>query len=426
MRADLAHNFAAPAAAAATASGFRQSPAGRRQPNPAAAYVESRHAHPPPAPLTPELAALQAIGWPLQAGPGETPLPADPAWQQLLAEHPQARPARVIEQHRSGYVVSDGPDSAGFPVDSLPEWQRPRFPPEQRPGVGDWLLIERSGSRDKVVALLPRHSAIKRGAAGEHYKQQLIAANIDTVFVVCGLDADFNPRRIERYLLLVRGGAEPVIVLTKADAALAADPDAVAQATGALIELSQGVQVRAVNARDRDGVRAALSPWLGPGRTVVLVGSSGAGKSTITNSLLGIDKMKTGAVRESDARGRHTTTHRALLPLPSGACLIDTPGMRELKPTGEEDIGENFADVEALAEQCKFRDCSHHREPGCAVRAAIEGGKLDPQRFANYLKLRDEVAGAANKLAHRRAQKSEEKVLGKALNKRLDEKYGKH
>lgn len=414
--------------------------------------------------MIPEPAALQAIGWPLQAepadgvpvapsgssgpgpaepGPGPSgagpsrsaapgldppavPPPADPAWRRLLAEHPQARPARVIEQHRSGYVVSDGPDSAGFPVDSLPEWQRPRFPPEQRPGVGDWLLIERSGSRDKVVALLPRHSAIKRGAAGEHYKQQLIAANIDTVFVVCGLDADFNPRRIERYLLLVRGGAEPVIVLTKADAALAADPQAVALATGALIELSQGIQVRAVNARDRDGVRAALAPWLQPGRTVVLVGSSGAGKSTITNSLLGTDKMKTGAVRESDARGRHTTTHRALIPLPSGACLIDTPGMRELKPTGEEDIGENFADVEALAEQCKFRDCSHHREPGCAVRAAIEAGRLDPQRFANYLKLRDEVAGAANKLANRRAQKSEEKILGKALNKRLDEKYGRH
>ncbi|MEI2456940.1 ribosome small subunit-dependent GTPase A [Lysobacter firmicutimachus] len=370
--------------------------------------------------MTPELSALQAIGWPITAA---DPLPADPVWQQALAEHPHARPARVVEQHRSGYVVADGPDSS-FPVDSLPEWQRPRFPPEQRPGVGDWLLIEGEGRR-RVVALLPRHTAIKRGAAGEHYKQQLIAANVDTVFVVCGLDADFNPRRIERYLLLVRGGAEPVIVLTKADEALAADENAIAAATGALIELAQGVAVRAVNARDRDGVREALAAWLGPGRTAVLVGSSGAGKSTLTNSLLGIERMKTGAVRESDARGRHTTTHRALIPLPTGACLIDTPGMRELKPTGEEDVAENFADVESLAEQCKFRDCSHHREPGCAVRAAIEGGRLDPQRFANYLKLREEVAGAANKLANRRAQKADEKVLGKALNKRLEDKYGR-
>ncbi|MBX9401477.1 ribosome small subunit-dependent GTPase A [Lysobacter sp. BMK333-48F3] len=372
------------------------------------------------APLTPELSALQAIGWPITA---TDPLPADPVWQAALAEHPHARPARVVEQHRSGYVVADGPDS-NFPVDSLPEWQRPRFPPEQRPGVGDWLLIEGEGRR-RVVALLPRHTAIKRGAAGEHYKQQLIAANVDTVFVVCGLDADFNPRRIERYLLLVRGGAEPVIVLTKADEALAADENAIVAATGALIELAQGVAVRAVNARDRDGVREALADWLGPGRTAVLVGSSGAGKSTLTNSLLGIERMKTGAVRESDARGRHTTTHRALIPLPTGACLIDTPGMRELKPTGEEDVAENFADVEALAEQCKFRDCSHNREPGCAVREAIEGGRLDPQRFANYLKLRDEVAGAANKLANRRAQKADEKVLGKALNKRLEDKYGR-
>lgn len=374
------------------------------------------------APLTPELAALQAIGWPITAA---EPLPADPAWRQALADHPQARPARVIEQHRSGYVVSDGPDR-GYRVESLPEWQRPRFPAEQRPGVGDWLLIEGEPERGKVVALLPRHSAIKRGAAGEHYKQQLIAANIDTVFVVCGLDADFNPRRIERYLLLVRGGAEPVIVLTKADEALAADENAVALASAGLIELAQGVAIRAVNARDREGSVAAMAPWLRPGRTVVLVGSSGAGKSTLTNSLLGVERMKTGAVRESDARGRHTTTHRALIPLPSGACLIDTPGMRELKPTGEEDVAESFNDIEALAEQCKFRDCSHAREPGCAVRAAIEAGKLDPQRFANYLKLRDEVAGAANKLATRRAQNATDKVIGKAFNKRLDDKYGRH
>ncbi|MBU8977487.1 MULTISPECIES: ribosome small subunit-dependent GTPase A [unclassified Lysobacter] len=374
--------------------------------------------------------ALRAIGWPL---PADAPAPdgasqADSQWHALIAQHPQARPARVIEQHRSGYVVADGPDS-GFPVESLPEWQRPpgyrkgTVTIDQRPGVGDWLLIEGR----KAVALLPRRSAIKRGAAGEHYQQQLIAANVDTVFVVCGLDADFNPRRIERYLLLVRGGGvEPVVVLTKADQATATDAEALPEAMAALVELAaQGVAVRAVNAKDPDSV-AALGEWLGPGRTAVLIGSSGAGKSTLTNTLLGIEKMKTSAVRQSDSRGRHTTTHRALIPLPTGACLIDTPGMRELKPTGEEDVAENFSDVEALAEQCRFRDCKHAKEPGCAVRAAIEAGKLDPQRFANYLKLSDEVAGAANKLANRRAQKAEEKVVGKALNKRLDEKYGRH
>lgn len=385
----------------------------------------------PVAPLTPELAALQAIGWPITA---EDPLPADPVWRQALADHPQARPARVTEQHRSGYVVSDGPDS-GYRVESLPEWQRAAnykkgsLAPEQRPGVGDWMLVEGEPERAKVVALLPRYSAIKRGAAGEHYKQQLIAANIDTVFVVCGLDGDFNPRRIERYLLLVRGGAEPVIVLTKADEAIAANEHAVAEASGALIELAQGVAIRAVNARDRESSVAAMSPWLKPGRTVVLVGSSGAGKSTLTNSLLGNERMKTGAVRESDARGRHTTTHRALIPLPSGACLIDTPGMRELKPTGEEDVAENFADVEALAEQCKFRDCSHASEPGCAVREAIESGKLDPQRFASYLKLSGEVSGAASKLANRRAHKADIKApgkpSGKPSNKSSGDKHGR-
>lgn len=389
----------------------------------AAAYVESGHAQPVRPVLTPELTALLAIGWPLPDGES---LPTEPSWREALAAHPAARPVRVIEQHRSGYVVADGPES-GFPVESLPEWQRPRFPPEQRPGVGDWVLIEGAdGGNRKIVALLPRRTAIKRGAAGEHYKQQLIAANVDTVFIVCGLDADFNPRRIERYLMLVSGGAEPVIVLTKSDLAAAADPQTLPEAMATLIELAaQNIAVRAVNAKDPDSV-AALNPWLRPGRTAVLVGSSGAGKSTLTNTLLGTQRMKTGAVRSSDDRGRHTTTHRALIPLPTGGCLIDTPGMRELKPTGEENVAENFSDIEALTEQCKFRDCSHAREPGCAVRAAIESGKLDPRRFASYVKLRDEVAGAANKLANRRAQNSQEKVLGKALNKRLDEKYGKH
>ena len=369
---------------------------------------------------------LEAIGW-RYAGPAE-----DPAWGAVFAAHPQARPARVTEQHRSGYLVAEGPD-ASAPAESPPEWQRtPSYKkgavaPELRAGVGDWVLVEGSGKSAKIVALLPRRSALKRGAAGEHYKQQLIAANVDTVFVVCGLDADFNPRRIERYLLLVRsGGVEPVVVLTKADRAADDGAHPLADAIAALAGVaSQEIAVVAVNAKDRASV-AALEPWLHAGRTVALVGSSGAGKSTLTNTLLGVEKMKTGEVRESDSRGRHTTTHRALIPLPAGACLIDTPGMRELKPTGEEDVAENFSDIEALAEQCRFRDCRHEKEPGCAVRAAIEAGTLDPQRYANFVKLRDEVAGAANKLATRRAHKSEEKVQGKALNKRLDEKYGKH
>jgi ribosome biogenesis GTPase len=359
---------------------------------------------------------LRAIGWPFD-GP-----PTDPAWAQAIAAHPSARPARVNEQHRSGYVVAESPDESYSP-ESLPEWQRAKCPPESRPAVGDWVLVEGEGKAARIVALLPRFSAIKRGAAGEHYKQQLIAANIDTAFVVCGLDADFNPRRIERYLLLLSGsGVQPVVVLTKADKD-GADADAAKESLSAT--LAQGVAVVAVNAKDRASVDA-LSPWLGEGRSVVLVGSSGAGKSTLTNTLLGIERMKTGDVRSSDDRGRHTTTHRALLAMPSGACLIDTPGMRELKPTGEEDVAESFADIEAIAEHCRFRDCKHAKEPGCAVRAAVERGELDAGRVANFLKLRDEVAAASDQLATRLAQKANARVQGKALHKRLDEKYGKH
>jgi ribosome biogenesis GTPase len=365
---------------------------------------------------------LRAIGWP--DGPD-----ADPRWAPCLAAHPQARPARVVEQHRTGYIVAEGPD-ATVAAESPPDWQRAtgyrkgKVAPEERAAVGDWVLVEGPAHAPRIVALLPRHSAIKRGAAGEHYRQQLIAANIDTVFVVSGLDADFNPRRIERYLVLVQGsGATPVVVLTKTDKAGEA---AVAAAQAELATLaSPGVTVLAVNAKDPQSVQQ-LAPWVSAGQSVVLVGSSGAGKSTLTNTLLGSERMKTAEVRAHDARGRHTTTHRALIPLAAGACLIDTPGMRELKPTGEEDIAESFEDIEALALQCRFRDCRHQREPGCAVRAALEAGTLDPGRYANFLKLREEVAGAADRLATRMAQKSDAKVATKSLGKRLDEKYGRH
>jgi len=365
---------------------------------------------------TPDYASLRRIGWPW-AGAA-----ADPRWQELARAHPGALPARVIEQHRTGYVLADAPE-AGFRAESPPEWQRrPVFRPDgvpthERAAVGDWVLHD--GRR--ILALLPRRSAIKRAAAGEHYQQQVIAANVDTAFVVCGLDADFNPRRIERYLLLVGGGGvQPVVVLTKADR----DGAAADAARAALAGLAaQGVPVLALDARDPAAAQA-LAPWLSPGLTAVLVGSSGAGKSTLTNTLLGEARMKTGAVREHDSRGRHTTTYRALLALPSGACLIDTPGMRELKPTGEEELADGgFADIEALAAQCRFRDCAHRNEPGCAVRAAVASGGLDPARLANYLKLRDEVAGAADRLASRLAQKADAKVANKALRKRLADKH---
>ncbi len=374
----------------------------------------------------PDPIALRAIGWPF-AGIAIDEI-GDSAWAAAIAAHPLARPARVIEQHRTGYVVAEAPGDA-LTTESPQEWMRRRFPPQDRAAVGDWVLIEDGQTeagkspRGRIVALLSRRTAIKRAAAGEHYQQQVIAANIDTVLVVCGLDADFNPRRIERYLLLVRGGgAEPVVVLTKADKD-GSDADA---ALAALAELAaQCIVAVAVNAKDRASV-AALEPWLQAGRTAVLVGSSGAGKSTLTNTLLGVERMKTNAVRENDARGRHTTTFRTLIPLPSGACLIDTPGMRELKPTGEEQLSDGgFADIETLTGECRFRDCHHAREPGCAVREALEAGTLDPARLANYLKLRDEVAGAADKLATRVVQNAAAKTGSKPRHKPSDDWYGR-
>jgi len=216
--------------------------------------------------------ALQTMGWPWAGAPEL------PAWQALFEQHPQARPGRVVEQHRTGYVVADAPGAA-IKTESPAEWQRPRFPSHERAAVGDWVLLE----GNLIVALLPRRTAIKRGAAGEHYHQQVIAANIDTVFIVCGLDADFNPRRIERYLMLVGGGgARPVVVLTKADQTEYSE-----DALAVLEELAaQDIPLLAINGRDPASA-SGLLPWLGAGQTVVLVGSSGAGKSTLTNTLLG-------------------------------------------------------------------------------------------------------------------------------------------
>ncbi len=350
------------------------------------------------------LVDLRMIGW-----------PDDAEAHRLLAGRGPI--ARVIGQHRDAYDLARGPD-AQVRLPAPAAWARPRFDPEARACVGDWVELSPNG--DEVIAVLPRRSLLKRAAAGEHYRSQPIAANIDTVLIVCGLDGDFNPRRIERYLAVISGsGAEPVIVLTKRDQC----PDLEA-ALAALSDIAAaGIAIRAVNGRDRASLDALL-PWLGPGRTVVLVGSSGAGKSTLSNSLLGSERMKTGTVRTTDSRGRHTTTARVLIPLPQGACLIDTPGMRELKLTGEERIDDGFEDIAALTEHCRFRDCRHQREPGCALRDAEREGRLDRDRLANYFKLHAEAAEAGDRLAQRLASKAHARVLTKALNKRVKEKHG--
>ncbi len=307
--------------------------------------------------------------------------------------------ARVVAQHRTGYAVHDG--SRVHPAQPDGRFLKRGFDPSLRPAVGDFVEYV-AGDPALLTRVLPRRSTLTRAAAGERYARQIIATNIDYVLVLTGLDGDFNPRRIERYLLLTAGsGAQPVVVLTKADLVAGAEE----RVRALRARLPEGTAIYAINGKDPASV-AVLEPCLGPGDSAVLVGSSGAGKSTLTNTLLGEARMATGKVRGADSRGRHTTTHRALLMLPSGGCLIDTPGMRELKLTGEESL-DPFADIEALALRCRFADCSHAGEPGCAVQAALAAGDVDPERWRNYVKLRGEREQQAAQLEARRQRKGE-------------------
>jgi ribosome biogenesis GTPase len=261
--------------------------------------------------------------------------------------------------------------------------------PEERPAVGDWVALRsREGpGRTLVHAVLPRRTAFVRRAAGDQTVQQVLAANVDTVFLVMGLDRDYNPRRIERALVLAwESGAEPVIVLNKTDLS-----DEVEACRAEVEAAAPGVPVVALSAKRSEGL-GDLGPWLRRGRTVALLGSSGVGKSTIVNRLLGEERQRTREVRESDQRGRHTTTHRELLALPGGGLLIDTPGLREIQLWAtEEGLAAAFDDVETFAAGCRFRDCAHEAEPGCAVRAAVAEGRLLPERLASFHKLRAEL-----------------------------------
>ncbi len=281
--------------------------------------------------------------------------------------------------------------------------------------VGDWLLLD--GPR--VVRRLDRRSVLARKAAGTGAERQLIAANVDTLLIVSSCNADFNPGRLERYLALAaEAGCEAVVLLTKADLV----EDAADYACKAE-KLARGLIAMPVNATD-PAVAGMLAPWTKAGRTVALLGSSGVGKTTLTNALTGRADA-TQAIREDDARGRHTTTHRALVPIPSGGWLIDTPGMRELRLADVADgIAEVFSDIEEIAENCRFRDCSHASEPGCAVQAAIAEGALDPRCLASWEKLRREDRYNSETLAeahdrNRKFGKMVKKAL--ALKDRMDQ-----
>ena len=267
---------------------------------------------------------------------------------------------------------------------------------EGRPTVGDWLLIDRWTS--EPVRLLDRLNLFKRRAPGDDRRLQLIAANVDTLFIVASCNQDFNPARLERYLVLAREvGVNPIVVLTKID--LADRPEDFAAAARAL---QPDLLVKLVNARDAESV-ASLATWCGKGQTVALLGSSGVGKSTTVNSLRGSDSLATQAIREADGKGRHTTTVREMHRLDHGGWLLDTPGMRELQLSeAASGLAEVFDDIVDLARQCRFSDCGHETEPGCAVQAAIRDGTVTPARLDRWRGLIAEDALNTAQIAFRR------------------------
>lgn len=285
------------------------------------------------------------------------------------------------------------------------------------PAVGDWVVLTENpgGSGATIHAVLPRFSKFSRRAAGRVTTEQIVSANIDTVFLVNALNRDFNVRRIERYLTLVwESGAFPVIILNKAD--ICTD---LLLKKAEVESIAAGVPVHIISCFTGQGLEE-LGAYLKPGKTVSLLGSSGAGKSTLVNSFSGREIQKVKEVRSGDDRGRHTTTHRELIMLPGGGLLIDTPGMRELQLwDADEGLHSTFGDIESLSEKCRFKNCTHTSEPGCAVQQALDQGSLGHGRYNNYVKLQKELAYLSRKdnLQEQLAEKAKWKNIHKQLKK---------
>ncbi|TAM56445.1 MAG: ribosome small subunit-dependent GTPase A [Acidobacteria bacterium] len=304
---------------------------------------------------------------------------------QCVPDRP-ATPARIAAEHRGAFEVwsATGPGPA-----HLAGRLRRELEDAGPAGVGDWVVLDGPPAPDRTAVIdrvLARRTVFTRGAAGRQARTQVVAANVDLVFAVCGLDADFNVHRIERYVARIwASGAQPAVVLSKAD--LCEEPSArAAQVAGRC----PGVPIHVTSALRSDGVEA-LRSVIHTGVTVALVGSSGAGKSTLVNALLGEERMATGEVRARDGRGCHVTTHRQLVLLPGGGLLLDTPGMRELQLVDDEGLEAVFGEIAALAARCRFRDCRHDAEPGCAVREAVESGAIAAERLEHFRALEREA-----------------------------------
>ncbi len=365
------------------------------------------------------------------AFPALEPLGWDGPFDALFAEHARQglEPGRVTADLRDVSIVRVGGGEVHGTVSG--RFRHAVLGPGDFPAVGDWVALEArldEGS-GTIHAVLPRRSAITRTASdsnrtsgGRLADEQVLAANVDLALLVAAIDREPNLRRLERYLALAWGsGATPVVVLNKADRSVD-----VGAALTAVEAIAIGVDVHAISALTGDGLDR-LETHLRPGRTAVVLGPSGVGKTTLANALLGGGALATRAVRESDGRGRHATTHRELLPLPNGALLVDTPGIRSLELLeGDDGVEAAYADVEALAAACRFTDCHHGGEPGCAVDAALADGRLDPGRLAGYRKLRRETTRSERERdpRARQAERRRWRILQAEVGRHMRAKYG--
>jgi ribosome biogenesis GTPase / thiamine phosphate phosphatase len=365
-----------------------------------------------------------------------TSLGWDAGWAAAFLPHAVGgrRPARVVAVHKETSIIAEADGRHGTAIVSG-RFRFDALAPSDYPAVGDWVALEApsTGSQGSdpavIAALLPRRSAFRRSAAdstrrtaGHLADEQVLASNVDVALLVAGLDGDFNLRRQERYLAVAwSSGVSPVIVLNKADIGHDIEGRRVAMAA-----IAPGVPIVTLSALTGDHVMD-LRSHLPSGVTAVVLGSSGVGKSTLLNSLLGEARQATAAVREADSRGRHTTTHRELFTLPGGAMLIDTPGIRSLEVAGaDEGVEAAFDDIADLAATCRFSDCRHSGEPGCAVARALDDGRLTEDRLASHRKLERELAHAERKgdPRARAAHKREWRLIHKAVNEHMERKYG--